>query len=378
MIILVKFIQTSDWQIGMKAGGLGNAGFLIREERIRSISNIFEIAKENEVDFMLICGDVFEHNHISREDVSKVVTIFNSYPDIPLYLLPGNHDALGPDSVYDRDIFRRISNLTIFKKCEPLNINSVTFHPFPHEPYYQKNVQTKNLQCVKELEGIHIGVAHGSLIGAVYVSDEDLDYPIDPACIEESGIDYLALGHWHSQRQFKDESGIIRIAYSGTHEQTKYDEDSAGHCLLVEIEGKGAKPKIEPIMCGKLIWKSLDFELRDVASISELSVQLDSVKDCDMLKLTLIGEIPIEDRVELENRLIFHGTQHRNFRVKRDDFRYIAPIKIDKVRDLGDPILNLTDKCLRNKLQVETDPGNKKVIVEALFLLQRLTSEVKQ
>ena len=197
-----------------------------------------------------------------------------------------------------------------------MQINSVTFHPLPLEPYYKKDTQTRNFQCVKELEGIHIGVVHGSLIGAVYVPDEDLDYPIDPSCIEESGIDYLALGHWHSHRQFKDESGITRIAYSGTHEQTKYAEDLAGHCLLVKIEGKGETPIIEPVKCGKLTWKSIDFELRDVASISELSVQLDSVKDIDMLELNLTGEIPIKDGVELDNLLKYHKTQHNHFHTK--------------------------------------------------------------
>jgi len=375
---LVKFIQTSDWQIGMKAGGLGEAGSLIREERIGSISTIFEIAQENEADFVLICGDVFEHNMISSEDVLKVVSIFNSYPDMPIYLLPGNHDALGPGSVYERNIFSRIPNLTIFKKYEPLNIDSVTFHPLPIKSYYQKEAQTRNLQCVIELEGIHIGVAHGSLIGAFYVSDEDLDYPIDPTCIEKSGIDYLALGHWHSHRQFKDGNGITRIAYSGTHEQTKYAEDSAGHCLLVEIEGKGETPRIKPIKCGKLTWNSIDFELRDVASISELSTQLDSAKDFDMLELNLTGEISIEDRLEIENLLEYHKTQHSHFRVKIDNFQYIATVSLDKVKDLGDPILNQTDKCLRDTLQVETNSGNRAVIVEALSLLQRLVSEVSQ
>ena len=110
----------------MKARGFGDAGFHLREKRIESIREIFEIAKKYEADLVLICGDIFEHNMVGNEDVSKVVSIFNSYPNIPIYLLPGNHDSLGPGSVYNRDIFGRISNLTIFEKCEPLSINGVT------------------------------------------------------------------------------------------------------------------------------------------------------------------------------------------------------------------------------------------------------------
>ncbi|MBA7691581.1 hypothetical protein ES703_100127 [subsurface metagenome] len=110
---MVRFIQTSDWQIGMKGGGLGEAGPIVREIRIESIHNVLKSAQEKEVDFVLLCGDIFEHNMIGQEDVKKVVTIFNKYPDIPLYLLPGNHDILGPDCVYNRPIFQRVNHLTI-------------------------------------------------------------------------------------------------------------------------------------------------------------------------------------------------------------------------------------------------------------------------
>ena len=372
---MVRFIQTSDWQIGMKGEGLGDAGVLVRNKRIESISRILKIAKENKVDFVLICGDVFEHNMVSREDVSKVVTIFNKYPDIPLYLLPGNHDVLGPDCVYNRDIFSRIPNLTLLRTCEPLEVDATTLHPLPLESYYQKDVQTEKLQCVKELKGIHIGIAHGSLLGAFHSPDEKIDYAIDPSCVEKSGLDYLALGHWHGYREFPDNKGITRIAYSGTHEQTKYDEDSAGYCLLVEIDKKGARPKITPLKCGELSWESLDFKMKDAASIDELMKELESHRGIDMLRLNLYGEIPLEYKSELENILEYQETQHSNFREKRS-FQYIIPTSPEEIKDLGDPTLNQTDRELRTLLQSNTDPKEKEVVIEALSLLQRLVMEV--
>ena len=74
---MVRFIQTSDWQIGMKGGGLGEAGPIVRETRIESIHNVLKYAQEKNVDFVLMCGDIFEHNMVSQEYVKKVVTIFN-------------------------------------------------------------------------------------------------------------------------------------------------------------------------------------------------------------------------------------------------------------------------------------------------------------
>lgn len=369
-------MQTSDWQIGMKAGGLGDAGFIVREKRIESIAKILEIAKQNKSDFMLICGDVFEHNMVSREDVAKVVSIFNQYPDIPIYLLPGNHDNLGPDCVYNRDIFSRIPNLTILRTCEPLEVNGATLHPLPIESYYQTEVQTDKLQYVKELEGVHIGVAHGSLIGAFHSSHEEIDLPIDPSCIEKSGIDYLALGHWHSYRAFTDDNGVKRIAYSGTHEQTRYDEDSAGYCLLVEISEKGDTPKITPIRCGELTWKSFDFEMKDAASLNELTKHMESFRGVDMFRLNLFGEIPLENRDELENILEYQKTLPSNFRIKTDGLQYIVPVSPDEVKELGDPTLNQTDKYLRSLFRAEDDIKNRDVIIDALSKLHRLAKGV--
>ncbi len=66
---MVKFIQTSDWQIGMKGGGLGDAGPIVRETRIESIQNVLKAAQEHKVDFVLLCGDIFEHNTIRSKNI---------------------------------------------------------------------------------------------------------------------------------------------------------------------------------------------------------------------------------------------------------------------------------------------------------------------
>src|SRR5436189_169510 len=44
---------------------------------------------------------------------------------------------------------------------------------------------------------IRIGVAHGSLRGCGFEVEPD-DFPIAADAAERAGVDYLALGHWHS------------------------------------------------------------------------------------------------------------------------------------------------------------------------------------
>lgn len=375
---LARFIQTSDWQIGMKGGGLGEAGPIVREIRIESIHNTLKSAQQEKVDFVLLCGDIFEHNMISQEEVKKVVTIFNQYPDITLYLLPGNHDILGADCVYNRVIFQQVNNLTILRTIDSVEVPGAILHPCPVLSKFTKQDLTETIPVVNEIDGIHIAVAHGSLVGEFSSSNwEDIELPIKPSCVERTGIDYLALGHWHSHRTFKDSTGVGRIAYSGTHEQTNYDEDNAGQCLLVQIDEKGDIPKIKPIKTGQLTWVSREFEMKDYSSLIELKDYFDSINGIDMVRLILHGELPLENKEELENILEFQTTIHKNFREKSDSLNYTLPPELESPVDFGDPTLNQTEIRLKQLLANETDQRKRRIIVEALTHLQRFGKDVE-
>lgn len=375
---MTRFIQTSDWQIGMKGGGLGEAATIVRETRIESINNVLKSAKDRDVDFVILCGDIFEHNMVSQEDVRKVVSIFNQYSDIPIYLMPGNHDILGADCVYNRPIFQNLKHLKIIQTCDIIQVPGAFLHPCPILSKFITKDLTANIPSVHDADGIHIGVAHGSLVGKFSAQDwEDINLPVDPSCIERTGIDYLALGHWHGYRIFEDSNGIARIAYAGTHEQTKYNEDDAGYCLMVQIDKKGDKPIIEPIKTGCLKWLSCEFDIKDYSSLTELKQYLDSVKDADMVRLEFRGELPLEHKKELDNILEFQTTRHRNFRVKLDLLNITVPTQLEEKADLGDPTLNQTNEELKQLLASETDPRKRRVFVEALTHLRRLGMEVE-
>ncbi len=375
---MVRFIQTSDWQIGMKGGGLGEAGPIVREIRIESIHNILKSAQHEKVDFVLLCGDIFEHNMISQEEVIKVVTIFNKYSEIPLYLLPGNHDILGADCVYNREIFKRVNNLTVLRTSNPVEVPGATLYPCPVLSKFTKQDYTETIPVVRAVDGIHIAVAHGSLLGKFPVANwEDIELPIESSCVDRTGIDYLALGHWHIHRTFEDSNGIARIAYSGTHEQTNYDEDKAGQCLLVKIDAKGDVPKIEPIKTGQLTWASKEFEMKDSSSLMELNNYFESINGIDMVRLILHGELPLEDKKEFDNILEFQTTKHKNFREKSESLNFTMPPELESPVDFGDPTLNQTEIRLKQLLANEIDQRKRRIIVEALTHLQRFGKDVE-
>ena len=373
---MVKFIQTSDWQIGMKGSGLEKAGSIVRNERINSIHAVLKEAQDRRVDFVLMCGDIFEHNMIDHEIVKKVVTIFNQYGEIPMFILPGNHDVLGADCIYNRDIFERIDHLKILRTNESVEAPNAILHPCPVLSKFTKEDLTANIPVVRETDGIHIAIAHGSVVGKFPVSNwEDIVLPVEPSCIERTGVDYLALGHWHSKRFFKDSTGTVRIVYSGTHEQTKYDEDDAGQCLLVQIDEKGAVPKIVAIKTGNLSWESKQFEIKDISSLNELKKYLESIRGADLVRLDIHGELPLEHKEELDQILEFQSTLHKDLRVKTEFLTFSVTPALDSEFDFADPTLIQTQKYLKNLLENETNIEKRNVIVEALTHLHKFVEE---
>ena len=108
----MRFLHTADWQIGMKAAALGDAGARVREERLAAGRRVIETAKSHNVDFLLVAGDLFEDNAVDRVLVQKVVDILNSFGG-PVYVIPGNHDPLVPGSVWEHPAWKSASNVHV-------------------------------------------------------------------------------------------------------------------------------------------------------------------------------------------------------------------------------------------------------------------------
>ena len=57
--------------------------------------------------------------------------------------------------------------------------------------------------------------------------------------IAGTGLDYLALGHWHSA--IEGRAGNVTYAYSGAPEPVAVDQDGAGQVLLVTLDERGGR-----------------------------------------------------------------------------------------------------------------------------------------
>ena len=96
------FIHTSDLQLGMRRKFLSlEAQSRFDDARLRAVTRLGEIAQDRGAEFIVVAGDVFEHNSLEPTTLGRALEALRKLP-VPVYLLPGNHDPLVADSIFQR------------------------------------------------------------------------------------------------------------------------------------------------------------------------------------------------------------------------------------------------------------------------------------
>ena len=305
----MRFVHTADWQLGMTRHFLaGEAQPRYSAARRDAVSGLGALAHGVGAEFVVVAGDVFEHNQLAPQVVSQSLEAMRAI-GVPVYLLPGNHDPLDASSVYTSALFtaERPDNVVVLDR------------PGVHEvrrglqlvasPWRSKAPTTDLAAAV--LDGLsgdgdtRILVAHGG----VDVLDPDPGKPslIRLATLEDAlargVVHYVALGDKHSVTKVGD-SG--RVWYSGSPEVTNFDDVEAdpGHVLVVDIDE--ADPRrtvtVDVRRVGRWRFLTLRRQVDDSRDIADLDVNLDQLTDKDrtVVRLALTGSLTVTDRAALD------------------------------------------------------------------------------
>ncbi|HOR72797.1 MAG TPA: DNA repair exonuclease [Verrucomicrobiota bacterium] len=289
----MQFLHSSDWQIGMKAESVGRTAERVREERLEAAKRVVQAARDNGAEMVFLSGDVFEDNAVDRLLVRKVGEILRAFPG-PVYIIPGNHDPLVPGSVWEHSVWKDAANITVLSKSEPVELDQCILFPCPlHEKYSTKNptawIDAKNVTKPA------IGLAHGNVEG---IPNGEPDYPIPRDAANRLGLDYLALGHWHSFARYDTGDGVCRMAYAGTHETTKFGERDSGNVVVVEIAHHGTPPKLTPVKTGRLDWRTVERTVDQPQSLEAVIEELGRLDppDATLVRVIIGGVLFPEDR----------------------------------------------------------------------------------
>ena len=87
----MKFIHTSDWHLGRQ---FHNHSLLPDQAHV--LEQLVDIAAEQEVDAVLVAGDIYDRSVPPASAVALLDSVLNrlcSELEVPVLLIPGNHDS---------------------------------------------------------------------------------------------------------------------------------------------------------------------------------------------------------------------------------------------------------------------------------------------
>ena len=303
----MRFIHTADWQLGMTRHFLnGEAQPRYSAARREAVAGLGALAAASGAEFVVVAGDVFEHNQLAPRDVSLSLEAMRAI-GVPVYLLPGNHDPLDASSVYTSPLFvaARPDNVVVL---DTAGVHDV--RPGLQIVAAPGRAKAPTTDLVGDVvtglpadDGIRVLVGHGG----VDVLDPDKDKPslIRLAPVEDAlsrgALHYVALGDKHSRTRV-GESG--RVWYSGSPEVTNYDdiESAPGHVLLVDIAESDRAARVSVERVGRWRFLTLRRSVDTDRDVADLDINLDLLGDKErtVVRLALTGSLTVTDKAALD------------------------------------------------------------------------------
>jgi len=303
---MLRLLHTADVHLGARHTDLGEQAAAQRERQFLAFQRSVDLALAEHVDLFLIAGDLFDSNTQPRRSVERVAAELRRLAQaaIRTVIIPGTHD------VYDRSSIYRANDLAVLAGLPATTDLIVVLTPERPEVVfaaidaivYGRVFETKRAPR-SPLAGFdastdtratwRIGMIHGALVIPGKVESDDVVFTTEE--IAASGLDYLALGHWHSAQSAK--AGAVQYAYSGAPEPVAVDQDRAGKVLLVTLDlaHDVRTVTVEERVVGKTRFERLELNAAEVGGQPALIESLRTRADPDLvLDVRLTGVRPDE------------------------------------------------------------------------------------
>ncbi len=293
----ICFLHSSDWQLGMTRHFLSDeARHRFSQDRVDAIKRLGALATDHGAQFIVVAGDVFESNQISRQTVLRTLEALKQLP-VPIFLLPGNHDPLDVSSIFSTQEFVEAGErIVVIRDTQPIPVPGVAGVEVVGAPWRTKHpssdVCADMLAALAPADGvIRVAVCHGQpdTLSPDLSRPEIINLANVEAALDDGRIHYLALGDRHSVTNVSAVTG--RVWFSGAPVATDFTEDNPNKTLLVELSA--VECSVTELPVGEWQFVTGQFDLNGVEDLQRFSQWLTSLpnKERTIVKVGFTGSI---------------------------------------------------------------------------------------
>ena len=279
----LKILHTADLHMDSAFQGLGAGKAVVRRSEQRQLlSRLASLAREEQVDLVLLCGDLLDSDSSYFETGEQLITGLGSM-GVPVFIAPGNHDFYSLRSPYAR--LKMPSNAHLFRKnaieCIELPQLSLRVHGAAfvdrHSPALLEGFS------LSRQEGVYdILCLHGELGNPKSVYN-----PISLAQLEKSGLHYAALGHVHAASGLQ-RAGNTWYSWPGCPEGRGFDETGEKYVNIVELEGDSCTLRQRSVASRR--YEILEVDVSGTEPLLAIHSQLPEETIRDIYRIILTGE----------------------------------------------------------------------------------------
>lgn len=371
--LVPRILHTADWQIGKPYRWIddGQKQARLQQERVEVVGRIAEIVRQEEVDVVLVAGDLFDSSTVPAATVMEVLEVVGSM-SCPVLVIPGNHDHGGVGGIWRREDLQRqmqdrAPNLQLLLASEPVLVAGITVLPCP---LLRQHESRNPLLWLEQLEwqtldssAPRVVLAHGSVQG--FGGDDSVNrLALDRLPSDE--LDYVALGDWHGLMSVDRQAW-----YPGTPEPDRFPngpDDQRSQVLLVDLD-RGLPAEVKPHPTGRFQWHRITMTLNGDGDLARLEQRL---SDCigrrvgrDLLRLELNGQLGWSAHQTLQDRVEDLRQQLLHLRLRGELHRLPTVLERDQFLDgLESPLVSAIARDLQEELEQGIDPVAEQALIE--------------
>lgn len=260
-----------------------------KEELLEVFKNIIDLTIKENVEVLLIAGDVFDNLTVNKSTLFFISDQLKRIQDVNVFISPGNHDPYNERSFYN--MINWPENVYIFKSKmqykEVEKLNLVVWGAGFRNNYENESL-LENISVDKAK--INIMLLHGELQKGNVSNEYNPIYLRD---IEKSNLDYIALGHRHKFSGIL-KAGVTTYAYSGCPQGRGFDEGDEKGVILGDVYIGGVSLNFIPVCKRKYITREIDVSncnTYDEIIIKIMSLLNKSEIKRDFYKIIIKGEL---------------------------------------------------------------------------------------